>query len=156
MQCVGVSPTNKLFMGGENGRQDKGAVLDNPSLLSCWHRLAHLITCLFLNTLEAHRKMTGRKYTKTITATFSNDGEIATNLIFFICFFYFPRCLQWSHMTFVIRKGQCIRNQIFFFEGSEISESFRPLKSLCLVSWTLHSNLGVKRRVRSTWEKLFL
>lgn len=76
-----MSPTNKLFRGGEKGKQDKEAVMGNTWLLSCRHWLALLIFYLILNTFEAHREMTGRKYTKTFIVTFSRDGEIATNLI---------------------------------------------------------------------------
>lgn len=48
-------------------------------------------------TLKVLEKKTGRKYTET----FSRDGEIATNLIFYMLFL-FPHCLQLSHITFVI------------------------------------------------------
>lgn len=82
---IGVSLTNKLFRGGENGKQDCCLLAQDGQLI-----LLLVLKQMDTYTLEAYRKKTGRKYTKT----FARDGEIATHLIFFICFYYFLHCLR--------------------------------------------------------------
>lgn len=107
--------------------------------------------------LEAYRKKTGRKYIKTRTVTFSRDGEIANNLIFFgMCFFPFLFfTLSNDHIAFIIRKRQCLRGIKCPSLKSQksLSESSKYLRSLCFACWLLYGNVAVKKREKSIWEK---
>lgn len=143
MQCVGVSPTNKLFGGGENGKQDKEAFIGNPQLLPYQRWLASLVFCWFLNKwifipLRYIEKKTGRKYTET----FSRDGEIATNLIFSYAF-------SISTLSTVITYyicNQCIRNKYFSLKSLNF-QNFSGSSDLCFSYWTLYSNIAIKRKI---------
>lgn len=81
-----MSLTNKLFRGGENGKQDREAFMAFPWAPAGlhFHLLAFKSEWIPTDLLETYRETNAKKYTKTPTVTFCRESLIWIFQILFL------------------------------------------------------------------------